>query len=83
MLTGHDTGNIWPGWPGDDGSISGGFIGGGAWSDDGYGWYGGWDAKFYGNDDADPTVHPTSFAGAFGATDGDRHISGSFGAHKQ
>lgn len=73
--------NISPGWPGDDGSISGGFVGGPAHSNDG--WQGGWDAKFYGNDDADPTAHPTSFAGAFGATDGDRHIAGSFGAHKQ
>lgn len=74
--------NISPGWPGDDGSIiSGGFVGGPAHSNDG--WQGGWDAKFYGNDDANPTAHPTSFAGAFGATDGDRHIAGSFGAHKQ
>ena len=73
--------NISPGWPGDDGSISGGFVGGPAHSDDG--WRGGWDAKFYGNDDADPTAHPTSFAGAFGANDGERHIAGSFGAHKQ
>jgi hypothetical protein len=73
--------NIAPGWPGGDGSISGGFVGGPAHSNDG--WQGGWDAKFYGNDDADPTAHPTSFAGAFGATDGDRHIAGSFGAYKQ
>ena len=73
--------NISPGWPGDDGSISGGFVGGPAGSDEG--WWGGWDAKFYGNDDADPTAHPTSFAGAFGANDGDRHIAGSFGAYKQ
>ena len=74
--------NISPGWPGDDGSISGGFVGGPAHSNDGR-WGGGWDAKFYGNDDADPTAHPTSFAGAFGANDGERHIAGSFGAHKQ
>ena len=73
--------NISPGWPGGDGSISGGFIGGPAHSNDG--WHGGWDAKFYGNDDTDPTAHPTSFAGAFGANDGERHIAGSFGAHKQ
>ncbi len=83
MLTGDDTGNIWPGWPGTEWTISGGYIGGGAHSDDDYGWYGGWGGKFYGNDNADPTAHPTSFAGAFGATDGDRHIAGSFGAHKQ
>lgn len=73
--------NIAPGWPGDDGSISGGFVGGPAHSNDG--WQGGWDAKFYGNDATDSTAHPTSFAGAFGATDGDRHIAGSFGAYKQ
>ena len=73
--------NISPGWPGDDGSISGGFVGGPAHSNDG--WQGGWDAKFYGNDDTDPTAHPASFAGAFGATDGDRHVAGSFGAYKQ
>ena len=81
---GDGLGNISPGWgwPEDnEASISGGFIGGPAHSHDG--WRGGWDAKFYGNDDADPTAHPTSFAGAFGATDGERHIAGSFGAHKQ
>ena len=79
---GDGLGNISPGWPGDNESpISGGFIGGPAYSNDG--WWGGWDAKFYGNDDADPTAHPTAFAGAFGATDGERHIAGSFGAHKQ
>ena len=80
---GEGIGNISPGWPGDhEGSISGGFIGGPAHSNDGR-WHGGWDAKFYGNDDADPTAHPTAFAGAFGANDGDRHVAGSFGAHKQ
>ena len=79
--TGSGPTNISPGWPGHDGSISGGFIGGPAGSDEG--WRGGWDAKFYGNDDADPTTHPTSFAGAFGANDGMRHIAGSFGAYKQ
>ena len=71
MLAADDTGNIW----------RDGFVEGGAWSEDG--WHGRWDARFYGNDDADPTAHPTSFAGAFGATDGDRHIAGSFGTHKQ
>ena len=81
MLAADDTGNIWPGWPDSDGSISGGFIDGGVWSEDG--WHGRWDGKFYGNDDADPAAHPTSFAGAFGATDGDRHIAGSFGTHKE
>ena len=79
---GDGLGNISPGWPGDNGSISGGFIGGSAYSNDGR-WDGGWDAKFYGNDDADPTAHPTAFAGAFGANDGDRHVAGSFGAYKQ
>ena len=81
MDNGPDEPNIFPGWPGDDGSISGGFIGGGAYSDDG--WQGGWDAKFYGNDATDPTAHPTSFAGAFSVNDGSRHVAGSFGAYKQ
>ena len=81
MDNGPDEPNIFPGWPGSDGSISGGFIGGGAHSNDG--WQGGWDAKFYGNDATDPTTHPTSFAGAFAATDGDGHIAGSFGTYKQ
>ena len=80
-LEADETGNIWPGWTDSDESISGGFIDGGAWSEDG--WHGRWDGKFYGNDDADPTAHPTSFAGTFGATDGGRHIAGSFGTHKQ
>ena len=61
MDNGSDEPNIFPGWPGSDGSISGGFIGGGAYSNDD--WQGGWDAKFYGNDATDPTTHPTSFAG--------------------
>ena len=78
---GDGLGNISPGWPGHEGSISGGLIGGPARSHDG--WHGGWDAKFYGNDGADPTAHPTSFAGAFGANDGERYIAGSFGAYKQ
>ncbi len=74
--------NISPGWPGDEESfLSGGFIGGEVHSDEG--WQGGWDAKFFGNDDTDPTAHPTSFAGAFGATDGNRNIAGSFGTYKQ
>ena len=80
-LGADETGNIWPGWPWSDESISGGFIDGGAWSEDG--WHGRWEGKFYGNDDADPTAHPTSFAGVFGATDGGRHIAGSFGTHKE
>ena len=78
---GPDEPNIFPGWPGSDGSISGGFIGGGAYSNDG--WQGGWDAKFYGNDATDPTARPTSFAGAFSVTDGDGHIAGSFGAYAE
>ena len=78
---GPDEPNIHPGWPGDDGAISGGFIGGNAYSTDGF--EGGWDAKFYGNDDTHPAAQPTSFAGAFSVTDGDGHIAGSFGTYKQ
>ena len=87
MDNGPDEPNIFPGWPGSDGSISGGFIGGSAYSNEG--WHGGWDAKFFGNGvtttDIPPSYveHPTSFAGAFGATDGVHHFAGSFGAYKQ
>ena len=45
------------------------------------GWWGVWGGRFYGNGLA-TTEHPASFAGTFGATDGNRSIAGSFGAHK-
>ena len=53
------------------------------------GWWGEWGGKFFGNGitttDIPPSYieHPTSFAGTFGATDGERSFAGSFGAHKQ
>ena len=53
------------------------------------GWWGYWGGKFFGNGVATTDIppsyveHPASFAGTFGATDGDRNIAGSFGAHKQ
>ena len=46
-------------------------------------WRGEWGGRFFGNDNTDPTAHPTSFAGTFGATDVNHLITGSFGAHKQ
>ena len=45
------------------------------------GWHGRWGGQFFGNGDADTDL-PTSFAGTFGATDDDRSIAGSFGAHR-
>jgi hypothetical protein len=60
--------------------VSGGFIEGDTSADGG--WQGRWGGKFFGNGAA-ATNHPTSFAGTFGATDGDRSFVGSFGADKQ
>lgn len=50
---------------------------------DGETWGGNWSGAFFGNGAA-PTDHPTSIAGAFGATNYDSSgLSGSFGAHRQ
>lgn len=42
-------------------------------------WHGVWGGRFFGN--GDNGEHPTSFAGTFGATDGNRRFAGGFGAH--
>ena len=52
------------------------------------GWWGVWGGRFFGNGVASTGIppscveHPKSFAGTFGATDGNRSIAGSFGTHK-
>ena len=46
------------------------------------GWRGSWSGKFFGNGSA-VTDHPASFAGTFGATNGDSTLAGSFGARKR
>ena len=43
------------------------------------GWHGVWGGRFFGNGDGDD--HPSSFAGTFGATDGNLSLAGGFGAH--
>ena len=60
--------------------VPGGFIEGDTSADGG--WQGRWGGKFFGNGDA-ASDHPTSFAGTFGATEGDRSVVGSFGADRQ
>ena len=60
--------------------VPGGFIEGDTSADGG--WQGRWGGKFFGNGSA-AADHPTSFAGTFGATDGDRSLVGSFGADKK
>ena len=42
------------------------------------GWQGVWGGRFFGNGAGE---HPSSFAGTFGATDGNRRFAGGFGAH--
>ena len=59
--------------------IPGGWVEGDTTADGG--WQGRWGGKFFGNDTAADL--PTSFAGTFGATDGDRSFAGSFGTHQQ
>ena len=44
-------------------------------------WQGRWGGKFFGNGST-AADHPTSFAGTFGATDGNRSFAGSFGAER-
>lgn len=43
------------------------------------GWHGVWGGRFFGNGVGDQ--HPSSFAGTFGATDGNRRFAGGFGAY--
>ena len=61
--------------------LPGGWIEGDTTAADG-GWQGRWGGKFFGNGDAADDL-PMSFAGTFGATDGNHSFAGSFGAHKQ
>ena len=62
--------------------VPGGWIEGDTAAADG-GWQGRWGGKFFGNGDAADDL-PMSFAGTFGATDGNHSFAGSFfGAHKQ
>ena len=44
------------------------------------GWHGVWGGRFFGNGTA--AEHPSSFAGTFGATDGNHHFAGGFGSHR-
>ena len=77
--------NIFPGWPGDNEHfLPGGFVGGPANSPAGpeEGWWGEWGGRFFGNGNT-AADQPTSFAGTFGATDGERSFAGSFGTYKQ
>ena len=77
---GGGTTNIFQTWYAGRDPVPGGWIEGGTTADGG--WQGRWGGKFFGNGAAAADL-PTSFAGTFGATDGERSFAGSFGAHQQ
>ena len=67
-------------------ALPGGWVEGNTAADGG--WWGVWGGRFFGNGVTSTDIplsyveHPKSFAGTFGATDGNRSIAGSFGAHR-
>ena len=78
--------NIFPSHEPDGAALPGGWIEGYTAADGG--WLGVWGGRFFGNGPTAADVpdsyaeHPGSFAGTFGATDGNHSVAGSFGAHK-
>lgn len=78
--------NIFPSHESDGTALPGGWIEGYTAADGG--WLGVWGGRFFGNGLTATDVpdsyaeHPGSFAGTFGATDGNHSVAGSFGAHK-
>ena len=80
------TSNVFPSQNADSPALPGGWVEGYTAADGG--WRGVWAGRFFGNGvtstDIPPSYveHPRSFAGTFGATDGNRSFAGSFGAEK-
>ena len=80
------TSNVFPSQDTDGPALPGGWIEGYTAADGG--WWGIWGGRFFGNGVTSTDIpasyveHPRSFAGTFGATDGNRSFAGSFGAHK-
>ena len=78
--------NIFPSNESGGAALPGGWIEGYTAADGG--WLGVWSGRFFGNGLTAADVpdsyaeHPGSFAGTFGATDGNHSVAGSFGAHK-
>lgn len=78
--------NVFPSQDADGPALPGGWVEGYTAADGG--WWGVWGGRFFGNGLASTDIpasyaeHPRSFAGTFGATDGNRSFAGSFGAHK-
>ena len=78
--------NIFPSHESGGAALPGGWIEGYTAADGG--WLGVWGGRFFGNGLTDTDVpdsyveHPGSFAGTFGATDGNHSVAGSFGAHQ-
>ena len=78
--------NVFPSQDADGPALPGGWVEGYTSADGG--WWGVWGGRFFGNGltstDIPPSYveHPRSFAGTFGATDGNRSFAGSFGVHK-
>lgn len=80
------TSNVFPSQDADGPALPGGWVEGYTAADGG--WWGVWGGRFFGNGVTSTDIpasyveHPRSFAGTFGATDGNRSFAGSFGAHK-
>lgn len=78
--------NVFPSQDADGRALPGGWVEGYTAADGG--WWGVWGGRFFGNGLASTDIppsyveHPRSFAGTFGATDGNRSFAGSFGANK-
>ena len=78
--------SIFPSHESGSAALPGGWVEGYTAADGG--WLGVWGGRFFGNSLTDTNVpdsyaeHPGSFAGTFGATDGNHSVAGSFGAHK-
>ena len=78
--------NIFPSHESGGAALPGGWIEGYTAADGG--WLGVWGGRFFGNSlstgdmSASQVKHPGSFAGTFGATDGNHSLAASFGAHK-
>ena len=78
--------NIFPSHETNGTALPGGWVEGYTAADGG--WLGVWGGRFFGNGRSATDVpdsyagHPGSFAGTFGATDGNHSLAGSFGAHK-
>jgi len=78
--------NIFPSHESGSAALPGGWTEGYTAAD--AGWLGAWGGRFFGNGLTATEVpdsyaeHPGSFAGTFGATDGNHSVAGSFGAHR-